>query len=78
MLQPARFLTSLALALLGLGAAAAEIKKAPVDFPGLKFRLVGPFVGGRATRVQGLAGDPFTYYVSTASGGRRENSDTPL
>lgn len=50
-------------------AADAKKKTAPEDFPGLKYRLVGPFVGGRATRVQGIAGDPFTYYVATASGG---------
>lgn len=54
---------------LALGTSAEETKKPPVDFPGLKFRLVGPFVGGRAARVQGIAGDPFTYYVATASGG---------
>jgi len=68
-------------ALIALAALAAattatdETPKAPADFPGLKFRLVGPFVGGRTTRVQGIAGDPFTYYVSTASGGVWKSTD---
>ena len=75
MLQPSRLFTTLALALLGLNTYAEDAKKPPLDFPGLKFRLVGPFVGGRATRVQGLAGDPFTYYVSTASGGVWKTTD---
>ncbi len=57
------------------GAAAEEPNKPPVDFPGLKFRLVGPFVGGRAARVQGIAGDPFTYYAATASGGVWKSTD---
>jgi photosystem II stability/assembly factor-like uncharacterized protein len=73
--QPSRLLIALALSTLALGADAEEPRRPPVDFPGLKFRLVGPFVGGRATRVAGLAGDPFTYYVATASGGVWKSTD---
>lgn len=47
----------------------AKKKTQPEDFPGLKYRLIGPFVGGRASRAQGIDGDPYTYYVATASGG---------
>ncbi|MEZ4588944.1 MAG: hypothetical protein R2909_21435 [Gemmatimonadales bacterium] len=38
-------------------------------FGGLAYRMVGPFWGGRASRVAGVAGDPATYYAATASGG---------
>ncbi|MBK5257864.1 MAG: glycosyl hydrolase [Vicinamibacteria bacterium] len=75
MLPPSRFLIALSLLALSVAARAGEAKKPPLDFPGLKFRLVGPFVGGRASRVQGIAGDPFTYYVSTASGGVWKSTD---
>ena len=78
MLQPSRFLQALALFAIALGANAEDAKKPPLDFPGLKFRLVGPFVGGRASRVQGISGDPFTYYVSTASGGVWKSTDGGL
>ncbi len=74
-LQISRRSTSLVFSALALGAATAafaladEAKKPPLDFPGLKYRLVGPFVGGRASRASGVPGDPLTYYVATASGG---------
>lgn len=76
MLTRFRFFIPLALVALALDVSAADDAKKPAnDFPGLKFRLVGPFVGGRATRAQGIAGDPFTYYVSTASGGVWKSTD---
>jgi hypothetical protein len=41
----------------------------PKDFAALKYRLVGPFAGGRVSRACGVPGDPLTYYAATASGG---------
>lgn len=35
----------------------------------LEFRLFGPALGGRITRVAGVAGDPLTYYAAAAQGG---------
>jgi photosystem II stability/assembly factor-like uncharacterized protein len=35
----------------------------------LAYRLIGPAVGGRLTRVYGVAGDPDTYYLAAAQGG---------
>ncbi len=43
--------------------------KGPAEFANLKFRSVGPWHGGRATRAAGVIGDPNTYYVTTAGGG---------
>ncbi len=42
---------------------------APADLANLKYRSVGPWHGGRATRAASVPGDPATYYVATASGG---------
>ncbi|HEV3437648.1 MAG TPA: hypothetical protein VG122_09815, partial [Gemmata sp.] len=41
----------------------------PKDFAAMKYRLVGPFAGGRVCRACGVPGDPLTYYAATASGG---------
>ena len=70
-----RFFSTLILTALALGAAADEPSKPPVDFPGLKYRLLGPFTGGRATRAAGLPGDAFTYYMTTASSGVWKSTD---
>ncbi len=42
---------------------------------GLQYRLVGPFRGGRATGVTGVAGDPATFYFGSASGGLWKTTD---
>ena len=44
-------------------------------FPGLKWRLIGPFRGGRVTAVAGVPGDPRTYYIGTPGGGIWKTSD---
>jgi photosystem II stability/assembly factor-like uncharacterized protein len=36
---------------------------------GMKWRQVGPFRGGRALAVTGIAGDPMTYYFGAVAGG---------
>ena len=41
--------------------------KSPLE--GLKYRLVGPFRGGRATGVTGVVSEPNTYYFGAATGG---------
>jgi len=49
--------------------------KRPKPLAGLSYRLVGPPAGGRVARVAGIAGDPFTYYAATASGGVWKSED---
>ena len=53
--------------------AAKAIGVKPLD--GLEYRLVGPFRGGRATGVAGVAGDPATFYFGAASGGLWKTTD---
>ena len=48
----------------------------PVDpLAGLEYRLLGPAVGGRVTRVSGVIGDPLTWYFAAAQGGVWKSSD---
>ncbi len=47
----------------------------PKEIAGLKYRLAGPFWGGRATRATGVPGDPRIYYVAAASGGIWKSAD---
>ncbi len=61
-------LLSFAIALAAQGPSAAQ-------FPGLKWRLIGPFRGGRVTAVAGVPGDPRTYYIGTPGGGIWKTSD---
>lgn len=44
-------------------------------FSKLKFRSVGPAIGGRVARVSGVAGDPLTWWVATAQGGVWKSTD---
>ena len=46
---------------------ADSVAKSPLE--GLKYRLIGPFRGGRATGVAGVISDPNTYYFGAATGG---------
>jgi photosystem II stability/assembly factor-like uncharacterized protein len=53
--------------------AEAAVQVKPLE--GLQYRLVGPFRGGRATGVAGVAGDPTTFYFGAASGGLWKTTD---
>src|SRR5262245_56983679 len=41
----------------------------PPELKALKYRLIGPALGGRVSRASGVPGDPSVYYAATASGG---------
>jgi len=41
----------------------------PSLFDAMEYRMVGPFRGGRATTVTGVAGEPLTFYMGTSGGG---------
>lgn len=44
-------------------------------FPGLKWRNIGPFRGGRATTVCGVIQDPYTFYFGSTGGGVWKTDD---
>lgn len=50
----------------------------PKEFAAAKYRLVGPFAGGRVSRACGVPGDPLTYFAATASGGVWKSADGGL
>ncbi len=72
-------LALLAAAALAAPARADEDDKAaakdPTPFKHLKYRLVGPFAGGRTCRSVGVPGNPLVYYTATASGGVWKSTD---
>src|SRR2546423_720822 len=41
-------------------------------------RLIGPFRGGRALAVEGISGDPLTYYFGAVAGGVWKTTDGGL
>jgi photosystem II stability/assembly factor-like uncharacterized protein len=47
----------------------------PAEFTYLKYRLIGPDVGGRMARAAGVPGDPLTYYAAAAAGGVWKSAD---
>jgi photosystem II stability/assembly factor-like uncharacterized protein len=53
----------------------ADDTKDKSAFKALKYRLIGPFAGGRVSRSCGVPGDPLTYYVASAAGGVWKTSD---
>ncbi len=44
-------------------------------FAPLKYRMIGPFRGGRSVSSSGVIGDPLTYYMSTTGGGLWKTTD---
>jgi photosystem II stability/assembly factor-like uncharacterized protein len=65
----------LSMALAAEPPAKAAPAAAPKPLEGLKYRLIGPFRGGRATGVAGIAGDPTTFYFGAAAGGLWKTTD---
>ncbi|MGH9710565.1 MAG: WD40/YVTN/BNR-like repeat-containing protein, partial [Candidatus Acidiferrales bacterium] len=47
-------------------------------YEGMRWRLVGPFRGGRAEAATGIPGDPNTYYFGAAAGGVWKTTDAGL
>src|SRR5262249_44098010 len=45
------------------------------SFKDLKYRSIGPAIGGRVSRACGVAGDPLVYYAATAAGGVWKSTD---
>jgi photosystem II stability/assembly factor-like uncharacterized protein len=44
-------------------------------FKGMKYRLIGPFRGGRSLTAAGVPGDPTTYYFGATGGGVWKSTD---
>ena len=47
-------------------------------FKGMKYRVIGPFRGGRSLTASGIPGDPTTYYFGATGGGVWKSTDGAL
>jgi photosystem II stability/assembly factor-like uncharacterized protein len=56
-------------------ASSADADKEDPQFKGMKYRLVGPFRGGRSLTASGVSGDPNTYYFGSTGGGVWKSTD---
>jgi len=64
------------LALLALASAStAQQSIDPKTYGGMKWRLIGPFRGGRAITVAGVPSEPNTYYFGAVAGGVGKTTD---
>ena len=54
---------------LTLASTAQDIPQSPAAAAAMRWRLVGPFRGGRVLAVAGVPGEPHTYYFGAAGGG---------
>jgi photosystem II stability/assembly factor-like uncharacterized protein len=67
--------TSVTLFFLLLAASASAQSVSPELFNGLKWRLIGPFRGGRVAAVTGVPGDSTTFYFGAVNGGVWKTTD---
>src|SRR5205807_8813535 len=44
-------------------------------FNGMRWRQIGPFRGGRALAIEGVVGEPDTYYLRAGAGGVCKTTD---
>jgi photosystem II stability/assembly factor-like uncharacterized protein len=58
------------------GSALAQVDTAL--YGGMRYRMVGPFRGGRSTAVTGIAAQPHTYYMGSTGGGVWRTEDAGL
>jgi photosystem II stability/assembly factor-like uncharacterized protein len=65
----------LCLLVVGLLPAAAQQDKPAGPYDALKFRLVGPFRGGRVGAVTGVQSQPLTFYMGATGGGIFKTTD---
>jgi len=54
---------------------ANDDSKQDPELKGLKYRLIGPFRGGRSLTASGIPGDPTTYYFGATGGGVWKSTD---
>src|SRR5689334_22284251 len=59
-------------------APAATSSPQSLPFGELRWRLIGPFRGGRSLTAQGIPGQPATYYFGSVGGGVWKSTDAGM
>lgn len=70
-----RFAALVFLIMIGFTVTLPAQSVSPDLFSGLKWRLIGPFRGGRAVAAAGVPGDPNTFYFGAVDGGIWKTTD---
>ena len=73
LIQVALFVMVMLGALAACPLAAQQAEESP--FKAMKWRLIGPFRGGRSLAVTGVSGDPNVYYFGGVAGGVWKTTD---
>src|SRR5207244_2514660 len=47
----------------------------PRDYAGMRWRMIGPYAGGRATAVAGITSQPHVFFLGAAGGGIWKTTD---
>src|SRR5208282_4086248 len=71
-------LSCILLAMLSLAFTAGAQTLSKDSLAGMKYRLVGPFRGGRVETVVGIPGNPYVYYFGAAAGGVWKSTNAGL
>ena len=71
--RPLRHIASLFFVLVVVSAGAQSVS--PELYNGLRWRLIGPFRGGRAVAVTGVPGNPTAFYFGAVNGGIWQTTD---
>jgi photosystem II stability/assembly factor-like uncharacterized protein len=64
-----------ALLAISIFAFAQSVNFKPAIWSGLRYRLIGPYRGGRVTAVTGVPSEPFTFYMGSTGGGVWKTTD---
>ncbi len=70
-------MTFILMASTGIAQSSVESSSASL-YPGLQYRNIGPFRGGRSVAATGVPNDPQTYYMGTVGGGIWKTSDAGI
>ena len=73
--QPVEYFISACLFIICASFVAQAQQIDPKTYGGMKWRLIGPFRGGRAITVAGVPSQPYTYYFGAVSGGVWKTTD---
>src|ERR1700758_5578465 len=70
-----RYVVAVAFVLASVGSVAAEDAISPNLYSSLRWRMIGPFRGGRTVGATGVPGQPNVFYIGVNNGGVWKTTD---